>query len=48
MLGDDAFMDCVSVVLAFVKSPVKYNLTSLKRIGSGAAPVGKEVDRRMQ
>lgn len=33
------------VVLALAKNPVvkKYNLTSLKQIGSGAAPLGKEL-----
>lgn len=38
-------MDCFSDVLAFAKNPVvKHNLTSLKHVGSGAAPLGKEVD----
>lgn len=42
-------MNCVSDVLAFAKNPVvKYNLTSLKHVGSGAAPLGKEVDGGMQ
>ncbi|WMV42784.1 hypothetical protein MTR67_036169 [Solanum verrucosum] len=30
---------------AFAKNPVvKHNLTSLKHVGSGAAPLGKEVN----
>lgn len=38
-------MDCVSVVLPFTKNPVvKYNLTSVKHVGAGAATLEKEVD----
>lgn len=38
-------MDCFSDVLAFTKNPmVNHNLTSLKHVGSGAAPLRKEFD----